>query len=53
MEGLIAADANPSPVACEALEPRVLLAAVTVNVGQVLRDVSPRVIGVNLNWWDT
>jgi hypothetical protein len=35
------------------LEPRALLATVTVNAGQVLRNVNTQLLGVNLAWWDT
>jgi hypothetical protein len=41
------------PVALEMLEPRTLCATVTVNAGQVIRDVNPHLLGVNVNWWDT
>ena len=40
-------------VIAETLEPRTLLAVVTVNPDQVVRAVNPRVLGVNVNWWDT
>ena len=32
---------------------RELLAAVAVDVGQVIRAVDPQLIGVNATWWDT
>ena len=41
------------PVALESLEPRTLYATVTVNAGQVIREVNPHLLGVNVNWWDT
>ena len=37
----------------ESLEVRALLAAVTVDVGQVVRAVDPQLLGVNAAWWDT
>ncbi len=37
----------------EPLEIRDLLAAVSVDVGQVVRAVSPQLLGVNTVWWDT
>ena len=40
-------------VALEVLESRTLCATVTVNAGQVIREVNPRLLGVNVNWWDT
>lgn len=36
----------------ESLEVRELLAAVAVNVGQVIRAVDPQLIGANVGWWD-
>ena len=39
--------------AFEALEARTLCAVVSVDARNVLRDVNPHVIGVNINWWDT
>ncbi len=41
--------AEPAP-----LEPRALLASVTVDAGQVVRAViSPQLLGVNATWWDS
>jgi hypothetical protein len=37
----------------EPLESRDLLAAVSVNVGDVLRSVNNQVLGINLGWWDS
>jgi len=37
----------------ESLEVRALLAAVAVDVGQVIRAVDPQLVGVNATWWDT
>ena len=37
----------------ESLEVRDLLAAVSVNVGQVVRAVNPQLLGVNTVWYDT
>ena len=37
----------------EVLELRELLAAVTVDVGQVVRTVNPQLLGVNAVWWDS
>jgi hypothetical protein len=37
----------------EPLEPRNLLATVTVNVDQIVRAVNAHVLGLNINWWDT
>ena len=37
----------------EFLESRELLAAVTVNAGQVVRDVNTQLLGVNVDWWDS
>ena len=37
----------------EELEPRELLAAVSVNAGQVVRPVNKQLLGVNLAWWDS
>jgi len=37
----------------EALEERALLAAVTVNAGQIIRQVNDQVLGINLTNWDT
>ena len=37
----------------ELLEVRALLAAVAVDVGQVIRAVDPQLVGVNATWWDT
>ena len=36
----------------EPLELRALLAAVAVDVGEVVRAVDPQLIGVNATWWD-
>ena len=45
---------HPGPaVALEPLEPRTLYATVTVNAGQIMREVNPHLLGVNINWWDT
>ena len=44
---------NGRAVALEVLESRTLCATVTVNAGQVIREVNPRLLGVNVNWWDT
>jgi alpha-L-arabinofuranosidase len=41
------------PAGPERLESRRLLAAVTVQVGQVLRPVDPQLLGVNATYWDT
>ena len=41
------------PVKLEWLEVRDLLAAVSVDVGQVVRAVNPQLLGVNTVWWDT
>jgi alpha-L-arabinofuranosidase len=40
-------------VSVESLESRTLLAVITVNAAQVVREVAPRLLGVNLAWWDT
>jgi hypothetical protein len=37
----------------EPLETRVMPAAVTVDVGHVVRSVNPQVLGVNVDWWDS
>jgi alpha-L-arabinofuranosidase len=37
--------------ALDALEPRCLLAAISINAGQVIRAVNPQVIATNLAWW--
>ncbi len=37
----------------ESLEGRALLATVSVDAGQVIRTVSPQLLGVNVNWWDS
>jgi alpha-L-arabinofuranosidase len=37
----------------ESLEIRDLLAAVSVDIGQVVRAVNPQLLGVNAVWWDT
>ena len=37
----------------ESLEVRALLAAVTVDVGQLVRAVNPQLLGVNATWWDS
>src|SRR5262245_13231203 len=37
----------------EHLEVRNLLAAVTVNAGQVIRPVKTQLLGANLAWWDS
>src|SRR4051794_41829151 len=42
-----------APILFEALENRTLCAVVTINANQILRDVNPHLIGVNLAWWDT
>ena len=44
---------RPRRVTVESLESRTLLAVITVNAAQVVREVSPRLLGVNLAWWDT
>src|SRR4051812_12773131 len=40
-------------IAPERLEPRRLLAAITVNTGSVVRAVNDDVLGINLAWWDS
>jgi hypothetical protein len=42
-----------APLRVEPLETRVMPAAVTVDVGQVVRPVDPKVLGVNVAWWDS
>src|SRR5215469_14725091 len=42
-----------APVGLEPLEPRALLAAVSVNAGQVVRAVDTQLLGVNVDWWDS
>lgn len=37
----------------EALEDRSLPSTVSVNPGQVIRAVEPKLLGVNLTWWDS
>ena len=41
------------PAYPEPLEIRDLLAAVSVDVGQVVRAVNPQLLGVNTVWWDS
>ena len=41
------------PSALESLEIRDLLAAVTVDVSQVVRQVNTQLLGVNTAWWDS
>jgi hypothetical protein len=42
-----------APVGLEPLEPRALLAVVSVNAGQVVRPVATQLLGVNVDWWDS
>src|SRR5262249_33160795 len=42
-----------SSLAVEPLEPRDLLATVTVSADQIVRAVNNHVLGVNVNWWDS
>lgn len=41
------------PVSTEPLEARTLFAVLTVDANDVVRDVNPHLLGVNVTWWDT